>query len=157
MPLQVEDIVVRFWQKVDRSGDCWIWTAYRQRAGYGQLTVNRRHWLAHRFAWLLCNGAIPMALDVLHRCDNPPCVRPDHLFLGTHSDNMKDCVAKGRHRNSPSRGEANHKAKLTVQAVRSIRERRDAGETMRSLARAYGVTRQNIRFITSGVTWKEVS
>lgn len=90
----------RFWEKVDRSGDCWTWTAYRNPAGYGEINLGGRLGavLAHRVAYELTFDVAPGDLHVLHRCDNPACVRPDHLFLGTHIDNMRDMTAKGRGR-----------------------------------------------------------
>lgn len=89
----------RFWSKVDKSGDCWEWTACRTRAGYGQFKSDGRLHRAHRLAWALTNGPIPEGKHVLHRCDNPGCVNPDHLFLGSHQDNMDDMSNKGRRKN----------------------------------------------------------
>lgn len=90
----------RFWAKVRKSKGCWEWTGAKQHNGYGFIHtgghVIRRPLRAHRASWELHYGPIPAGLWVLHRCDNPSCVRPDHLFLGSRSDNMKDCAAKGR-------------------------------------------------------------
>jgi hypothetical protein len=91
----------RFWSKVDRTGDCWLWVAHRNAQGYGQFATGGHHGAqvsAHRFAWELTNGPVPDGMFVLHHCDNPPCVRPDHLFLGTQRDNVLDAWSKGRHR-----------------------------------------------------------
>lgn len=87
----------RFWAKVDISGDCWLWSgAIYAESGYGRLSFQRKALGAHRVAWQLVNGPIPDGMLVCHRCDNPPCVRADHLFLGTQSDNIADMWAKGR-------------------------------------------------------------
>lgn len=87
----------RFWSKVDRSGECWEWTAGLNQAGYGQFSMwPDRPERAHRFSWVLHNGPIPDDLCVLHACDNRKCVNPAHLFLGTRGDNIRDCFAKGR-------------------------------------------------------------
>lgn len=88
----------RFWEKVDKSGDCWVWTRSTNGSGYGQITMPRAGapMLAHRVSWLLHYGPIPAGLFVCHRCDNPPCIRPEHLFLGTNRDNSRDMGAKGR-------------------------------------------------------------
>jgi hypothetical protein len=88
----------RFWKKVDRRGEreCWSWTAARNSCGYGSFWDGRAVVQASRFSWQLENGPIPAGLYVLHSCDNPPCVNPAHLFLGTQGDNVADRKAKGR-------------------------------------------------------------
>jgi hypothetical protein len=87
---------VRFWEHVEKLPDdgCWVWTGSRLQSGYGTFDKGR----AHRFSYALANGPIPDGLHICHRCDNPPCVRPDHLFAGTRVDNMQDAIAKGRAR-----------------------------------------------------------
>lgn len=92
--LSVEE---RFWGKVEKTDGCWLWKGYRTPKGYGVFKMNGKNQQAHRAAWMLTHGPIPTGLDVLHECDNPPCVRPDTLFLGTNTDNQRDSVAKGRH------------------------------------------------------------
>lgn len=87
----------RFWSKVDRRADgCWTWTSQRDASGYGLFWIGGRTRRAHRIAFLLGGGTLTEGFCVLHRCDNPPCVRPDHLFLGTQRDNLRDAVRKGR-------------------------------------------------------------
>lgn len=93
-----ERMAARFWDGVDKQpGDgCWEWTGHCNDGGYGRVTRQTEDRLAHRYAWELENGPIPDGMFVCHHCDNPPCVRPDHLFLGTHTDNMRDAQRKGR-------------------------------------------------------------
>lgn len=91
----------RFWNKVDKSGDCWIWTSALSGKGYGDFMLNKRHHRAHRLSYELAHGPIQGGLFVLHRCDNKQCVNPEHLFLGTHRDNMDDLVQKNRAKSVP--------------------------------------------------------
>ena len=93
----------RFWLSVNKEGpvhpihgQCWFWIASKRDRGYGTITLSGKAIFAHRFIWALLNGTIPDGLCVLHKCDNPPCVNPAHLFLGTRADNMRDMVQKGR-------------------------------------------------------------
>ena len=132
----------RFWAKVDKDGDCWTWMARRQpRGGYGQFQLDGRTRSAHRVAWTLTNGPIPDGLCVLHRCDNPPCVNPEHLWLGTKAENNQDMTEKGR-RFSPTHCKHGHEftEKNTYIYKRqrfcrtcntlSARTRREAGTTI---------------------------
>lgn len=86
-----------FWDKVDKSGECWEWIGNKLESGYGRIGYKRKRILAHRFAWELVNGQIPNSLLVCHSCDNPGCVKPNHLFIGTQTDNMRDMMKKNRH------------------------------------------------------------
>ena len=147
----------RFWAKVRRAGpdDCWLWTAYADR--YGCFRFNGRVAKAHRVAWELTNGPVPSGLCVLHRCDNPACVNPGHLFLGTDADNVRDRNQKGRqargqahgHYTSPRRG---NRKLLPIQA-REIRRRLLHGERAADLAREFRVTPCTISDIKMGRTW----
>jgi hypothetical protein len=121
-------ISVRFWEKVRKRGadDCWEWTANRLPRGYGLLGAGRRgqHALyAHRLSWELHNGQIPAGQFVLHRCDNPPCVNPAHLFLGTHTDNMRDMHAKRRGR-GVVKTHCVHGHEFTVENTRTTKRQR---------------------------------
>lgn len=146
----------RFWEKVDRSGDCWTWTAYRNPAGYGEISLGGRLGaaLAHRIAYELTLHPVPGDLHVLHRCDNPACVRPDHLFLGTHLDNMRDMTAKGRGRQVAAgrRGEDNGNVRITDAQVAEIRNRIAAGDSQAAIARAFNVSKTLIHLIKHGKT-----
>ena len=91
-------IVTLFWSKVERSSGCWLWTGTKAASGgYGIFWENGNQHRAHRLSWLLTNGAIPKGMVVCHKCDNPPCVNPAHLFIGTMKDNVDDMMSKGRH------------------------------------------------------------
>lgn len=88
----------RFNKNVNKTLSCWLWEGCTNKAGYGVLNVHTKQTMAHRFSWSIINGFIPKGMFVCHHCDNPPCVRPDHLFLGTQDDNIHDMIAKGRAR-----------------------------------------------------------
>lgn len=151
-----DDIITlktRFWAKVDRTDlfDCWLWTATRIQQGYGHFYIAGRLDLAHRVAYELTIGPIPAGLCVLHHCDNPPCVNPAHLWLGTKADNMADCRAKGRR--PDVRGENNSRAKLTEENVREIRQDDRVGWI---IAAKYGVSFNTINHIRSRRTWAHI-
>jgi hypothetical protein len=144
------DPAVRFWSKVRVRGldQCWPWKGGRDRQGYGQF-YNRG---AHRQAWFLISGAMP-ALCVLHRCDNPPCCNPCHLWLGTQQDNQRDKFEKGR----TPRGENHYCAKLTIADVREIRRAASLGVGQSALARVYGVKPPMVHRIVHRRAWKHVA
>ena len=110
--------IENFWAKVDKSGECWNWTAFKSK-GYGYIMCGSKNNVrAHRFSWVLHNGDIPEGMFICHKCDNPSCVRPDHLFLGSPKDNVIDMVKKGR--NVACSGPKNGAVKLTAEQVRAI-------------------------------------
>ncbi len=151
------DLAVRFWSKVNKAGACWLWVACTDGHGYGTISVKNRPVKAHRVAWELTYGPIPGRLWVLHKCDNPPCCNPAHLFLGTAVDNSADMVSKGRGRYTPGEGESNGKAKLTNEIVRSIRAEYAAGGiTQMQLSAKYNVTQAQISLIVLRKEWKHI-
>ena len=113
--------LARFWSRLNILGDeeCWEWQARKDKHGYGLTFYNEENWFAHRIAWIVANGAIPDGQCVLHRCDNPSCVNPSHLFLGTRADNHADMVEKGRNKN-PQKPVRGHGAKLSQEEVEEI-------------------------------------
>ena len=142
----------RFWNAVDKgAGDsCWRWTRPLTGNGYGLMNRDGLTWYAHRLSWTMHAGAIPDGQQVLHRCDNPACVRPDHLFLGTAKDNMEDMAKKGR----AMRGERHYQAKLTDAAVLAIRS---TAATDGVMASALGVSRRTVSHARSRKTWTHVA
>jgi hypothetical protein len=159
--------VEKFWSQVDKNGPvirpelgpCWVWTrAKATRYGYGIFgPAWKRVYRAHRFAWTMEHGPIPDGLFLCHACDNPPCVRPSHLFLGTQKDNMADCSQKGRIDTSAKHyGTAHHSARLTENDVREIRRRAGIGDQPRTLSNEYGVSFQTIWRIVRGKNWKHL-
>lgn len=139
----------RFWAKVSKTDGCWEWMGSRNNRGYGQLGLNGKLVLAHRFSMGMPAGAL-----VLHRCDNPPCVRPSHLFLGSHVDNMADMKSKGRRTWRGMPGESHPMAKLSGAQVMEIRELLDWGFSQRVIGEAYGVSREAVKDIKSGRNWR---
>ena len=144
----------RFLEKIYKKepGDCWIWTGVKSPKGYGQIGVGGKMQRAHRFAWEMTNGPIPDDLCVLHKCDNPSCVRASHLFLGTNKDNTDDMIQKGR----SAKGHKNGHAKLCDQDILRIRELCASGMTQTSVAALYGVRQGAISRIINGERWSHV-
>ena len=146
----------RLWSRIDKTPDgCWEFTGCRTPKGYGQLNRGARGQgliPAHRAAWEITNGPIPKGMFVCHRCDNPPCCNPDHLFLGTPADNSSDMTAKGR----STRGERNPTAILNEPIVAEIKLLLSQGRSAASLGRQFGVSRGAIDHIKRGVNWKHV-
>lgn len=146
-----------FWVRVAEKNDagCMEWLKSLHADGYGHLTYHRKYWLAHRLAWTLTNGPIPEGLGVLHKCDNPKCCNPEHLFVGTHAENMADMRLKGRRRDINA-CEENGRAKLNKDQVGEIRRAyREGLVTQQKLADSYGVSQSVISLLLRGVTWKE--
>lgn len=147
---------LRLWSRVrlsDAPDGCSEWTGYRDSLGYGRIGIGQRPVLVHRLSWELANGPIPDGLHVLHACDNPSCVRVDHLSVGTQQDNMRDTVTRGRH----VQGERVGTAKLTEADVLEIHRRyADGGVTQKQLAAEFGVRPTAIQAIINGRAWKHL-
>lgn len=153
-PLKRKTLEELFWPKVqkgDSEGDCWVWTGGVDGGGYGCLkaaSVGKHTLKAHRVSWEMHNGPIPEGLCVLHRCDNPPCANPNHLFLGTYLDNARDMVTKGR-QNHPT-------PKLDLDYIPIIRRWLAEGDRQKHIAQCFGVSHTAIRRIAIGVTFAHV-
>jgi hypothetical protein len=157
------DVATRFWTKVNKHGSipehkpelgpCWEWIAGKFRYGYGQFTFQGRNMLAHRVSWFLKYGKFPQPMG-LHKCDNPSCVRPTHLFEGTKDDNMKDQVSKNR----SLKGEKHPRAKLTSKAVGKLREKYNGSISTKNAkdeAIKYRVHEATIKDIVYGYSWHD--
>lgn len=160
--------ITRFWNKVDINGEeCWEWLGGRLPRGYGRFWLNGKDIGAHRFSWLLHFGEIKNGLFVCHKCDNPSCVNPSHLFIGTAHDNSMDMARKGRARTNPPKihgmllhperrpcGEKNGSAKLTQVLVDEIRElQKNAKISQRELSKKFGISKSQIERILNYKNW----
>jgi hypothetical protein len=145
-------IGARLAQKLVDDRGCWIWTGKTTNRRYGLIGWRGRSWLVHRVAWVLRHGELAPDVLVLHRCDRPPCCNPDHLFVGSQRDNVRDCIAKKRFR--VPNGAAHYRAKLTPASARAIRELARDGWGYRRLARRFGVHRGTIGAVIRRRTWK---
>jgi hypothetical protein len=147
-------VVDRFWRYVIKGAPetCWEWVGRIHEGGYGHFTANKgKQWQAHRFSWVLVNGEIPSGMFICHKCDNRKCVNPEHLFLGTHNDNMQDMINKGRQ--NKVFGESHCRAILTKENVVAIRQSK---ESYKILAEKYSVSCSTIVLAANGTNWKDV-
>lgn len=140
-----------FWTKVAKGDGCWEWTGKHTGKGYGLFWNGKVSAPAHRYAWIIANGPPPDGMFVCHRCDNPKCVRVDHLFLGTNADNIADRTAKGRQ----AKGERSGGARLNPDLVRAIRARSKV-DTYAVLAEKFGVSRNAVKYVVTGMSWDHV-
>lgn len=141
----------RFWSKVDKSGDCWLWTAARWSTGYGGMKISGSRYLAHRIAYAIANGSTPGGMSVLHECDTPLCVRPDHLSIGTQAKNMADAVSRNRFRRSKDKPLGWRK--LNPELVAEIRALGAARTGYDGISKKYGISRGMVGHIVRRKAW----
>lgn len=148
----------RFLSKIKKTKGCWLWTACKNKAGYGTVYIgekNKQSYLAHRYSYKLKYGSIGKNISVCHKCDNPSCVRPSHLFLGTHQDNSDDCKKKNRMRRASL--ENSGRAVLTnKQAIEIHKKWRPYYYTVPMLSKEYGVSVGALRKMLKRATWKSL-
>lgn len=146
----------RFRKKYEIRGECWIWTAAQDQRGYGRFRDEELALTgAHQFSFKIKNGR-PAEGWVLHKCDTPACVNPDHLFEGTPLDNVKDMDAKGRRRHGDRKGEKHGHSKLTNEDISEIKKLRQEGLLLREIADQFSVTIQSIWAVLNGKTWTHI-
>lgn len=138
----------RFWRKVDRTSDCWLWRGATRTNNGGQKYGHFDRYSAHRFVHELCIGKIPKGFVVMHLCDNTICVNPKHLRAGTQKENIKDSVKKGRRALPPA-------TKLTLEMVGEIRRKRINSSMDKELTRIYGISLSHLRNIVAGRCWNK--
>ena len=143
---QSRDLSERFWEKVDKSGDCWIWTGAMLKTGYGSIRVEKKALRAHRVAYTLEVGPIPDGALLRHSCDNPKCVNPAHLIPGNKFENTEDAILRGQH----VCGEKHFRAKLSNSAVKTIKAALAAGVQGKFLADQFGVSQALVSEIKNG-------
>jgi hypothetical protein len=151
----------RFWGKVQVGSaiECWEWRGARYRNGYGFLfagplyPTRARFVKAHRLSWEIANGEVPEGLCVLHHCDNPSCVNPAHLYVGTRRDNARDRAVRKRGKEQRQRGEQNDNSKLVEADVREIIAALERGETQISVAAQFGIKQPQVSRIARRVSW----
>jgi hypothetical protein len=156
LPRERQTVAERFWEKVDIRTpiECWEWLASISVTGYGTFMLDKKTHGAHRIAYELHFGTRLTAQEhVCHKCDNPRCVNPHHLFVGTHHSNMRDMKAKGRHKQTPQLGERHWNAKLTAPDIIAIRA---SALTAAQLAERFGVTDTMIRLIRQRRNWRHI-
>ena len=159
--LDAISLKLRFLSKIKILGDCWVWHGAKNGVGYGAIRVKRIKRPAHRVSYELFKGKIPDGMFVCHSCDNPPCVNPNHLWTGTHRDNMQDAIRKGRNRPPVPRkqdGELNNAHKLTKEQVREIRNLKNRfSYSGMKLSKMFNISKSQMYRILSNEHWNSLS
>jgi len=157
-----------FWNQTRKTDSCWIWTGSKTGSlGYGRFGFRNKYYLAHRLSWEFHFGEIPKGMQICHHCDNPLCVNPDHLFMGTQSDNIKDAVKKGRMKNLFKKGHTGldfqrpcgencHFSKLKLKDIIKIKELLKRGIRTMEIASKFGLSQRYIYDIKNGEAWKHI-
>jgi transposase len=147
------DAEQRLWAKTDKTKECWIWLGHKDRDGYGNIRIGgRKAMRTHRLSFFLATKIDPIGMLVCHHCDNPSCINPDHLYLGTALENNRDKI--NRHRENWAKGERVHNAKLTRDQVLSIfKEYKAGGVRQQDLAKKHNVSQSEIYTVLNGITW----
>lgn len=147
----------KFMKYIEKKESCWIWTGCKHLFGYGQIWLNKKRYDAHRASWLLFKGEIPKKTSVCHNCpdgDNPSCCNPEHLFLASQGDNIRDSFNKKR--GNPPKGERSRTAVLNVEKILEMKKLRQQGMLYKDIAKLYGVCKSTALYAIKGETWKDI-
>lgn len=147
-------LIKRFLERINKTSNCWNWTGQLDKDKYGVIRTKLSHVKAHRVSYELFKGLIPEGLLVCHTCDNPSCVNPNHLFLGTYKDNTQDMIKKGRKFNN--KGELSSLSKLTEKQILDIRSRKKYRGLQTDLSKEFNVSFQQISKIIKNQRWKHI-
>jgi len=139
--------IEKFFEKVNKTDGCWLWTGGKTKAGYGMTHINGKQYISSRASYIIHKGEIPEGLWICHHCDNPSCVNPDHIYAGSPKQNFTDMSIRER----------SWKTKLTVEQVKEIYSNRENGVMHKVIAKVYGVSRNTISGILNGWTWTSVT
>lgn len=145
-----------FWSRIDKNNSCWEWTGGLNTSGYGEIHINKKRYLVHRYSYELHYGPIPEELIICHKCDNKKCVNPDHLMLGTYLDNSLDMKSKGRSKLCSHKGEANGRVILNEIQVKQIIKLLKIGIKGTEIANQFNVNKSTIYGIKKNRRWKHI-
>jgi hypothetical protein len=151
-----KEFLEKFWKRVDVRGpdECWPWLIVKMPDEYGRVLHNGKLEGSHRVSFSIANGDIPPGAQILHKCDNPPCCNPRHLFIGTNLDNVRDKIVKGR--GNQAKGEIHYRAKLTEKNVSSIRSMADRGIAPKEVSNIFGISQDHARNIIKRKIWRHI-
>ncbi len=161
MKIPLKDRLLKY-RRVDENG-CWIWIGEKNKCGYGRICIGRNEKggllrkRTHRISYEIFKDEIPKGMLVCHKCDNPPCFNPDHLFIGTHLDNVRDCIKKGRSNTCFKNGVRNPAYKMNPDSVIKLRfDLKNSGLSTRKLAKLYGISQPLVSMIGNRKIWADV-
>lgn len=162
MPSKRRPIEIRFLEKVQKTEKCWFWTGFKNKNGYGYFSIPTGvqggiSAKAHRVSFELFKGPIPKGLYVCHKCDNPSCVNPDHLFVGTNQENIQDSINKNRHKVPSLAGENHGRAILKAADIEKIRALAETGLSQREMGIKFNISRSHIGAIINKKYWKTLA
>lgn len=154
--MDIQKLKEKYDKLVIKKDGCWGWNGHTVNGGYSRFRFGKSMMYAHRASFILHHGDIPKGMQVCHRCDNPTCTNPKHLFLGTKADNIIDCMNKGRHPTLGKKGEENHRSILKVAQVKEIKDLLAKGLSSIDIGKMFGVHKNTINNIKYKLQWKEV-